>query len=1422
MKREHFLLNLEEQIKTSMDFDNEDATNYFKKLYWFKDINWIRLSVLLFLCSINCLSSQEKSEHFDFVSVKDGVSKIAVPVINQDHNGFIWIGTAGAGIKRYDGIDYVSYKHNLKDTTSLRGSFIYCSYVDKKNRLWVGSENGLDLYDRERDHFIRIKILKQLRELQQASIAISSIVEDIKGNLFVGTFETGLLKLDPETKIVERITNVNLDKGSLLDINDLKVDQRGNLYAATNYGLRKYDPVTNTLGLATFETTNGVGSIETPLQKLLFVNDDIWLGSISDGVYNIHSINSNLFTIQNFLFSKKKILSMITNSDGTILIGTENDGLFHITDKGVIIKNYLFDKNNENSIRSNSIWSLYLDRNERIWLGYYNKGIAVYDKLYDKFKNIESLTSNSNSLESGSVTGIVQDASGLFWIGTDGGGIDVYNPKTQKFIHINKINTKDYSNLTSYDIQTIFIDSKENVWAGSWSGGLFLLKKGTTQFINYTTENTNGDLSSNSIISFAEDKEGIIWIGTFFGGLMSYDPSTSKFMHHNSVGFTTYGIHTSDIRKVLVDSNNNLWIGATNGLYIANKKDDGHFSVRFLGGNMKNDNQNATNINHILSIYEASDGSVWFGTRGGGLCRYDPTKYSFTWYDELYGLEDENVSAIIEDQNNNIWMSGNTGIHKLDLNNGNITDYNINDGLLSNDFNFNAAFIDKQGTIYFGNYDGIDYFNPERIETNNSSTELHLTDFKLFNKKVNLNDPGSPLSKVISETDSISLSNEQSVFTIEYTGINYTRPEKNTYAYYLEGLADDSWNYVGNMRSATYTNLDPGDYTFNLKVANNDGQWSETPLQLYIKILPPWWKTNIALFSYILLFLLGIYILNKVTQNRIKEKQQIKYEREKRAKEEELNNKKLQFFTNISHEFRTPLTLIINPIEDILKNEKLNLPKEVTEKHLVIHKNTDRLYRLINELMDYRKLEVNKLNVKARKVDIIAFIRDIVSYFVIEASHKEITLDIQKEVNELTAWVDVGMLEKIVFNLLSNAFKVTPEGGKITVGIKKSGQLLLDNLDNNISNESFQISISDTGPGLKKEQVDKIFQRFYQVDNLNKWYYGGTGIGLEVVRSFVELHKGKIDVDSVVNEGTTFAVTLPLGKAHFKEGEVVSGEEDSEVLLKTKFISNVHNQNLEEQMEEEQKSNRLLIVEDNTELRNYLKTELSNHYKVYEAKNGSEGLEIAKKEAPDIIITDVIMPEMDGFEFCSRIKKDIKTSHIPILMLTAKTMEDDKLKGIESGADVYLNKPFDMRVLKSYLTQMLTIRQILFNKYFGDISDAEINEHNTSLDKEFIQKVLNHIYENLSDPNLSVESLSSELHLSRSQFYRKIKTLTGQTANQFLRNIRLQKSKEILESGSTNVSEVCYKVGFSSPSYFTKCFKAQFGILPTEVNVNEE
>lgn len=1373
------------------------------------------------------LRAQDSHVDYNFVNIKDGISKAAVSSIIQDHYGFIWIGTNGTGIHRYDGMQYTSYKHTAKDTTSLSSSMIFCTYLDRNNRLWVGTENGLNLYDRELDQFKRICLVDYTKENCNSDVSVSSIVEDKKGNLLIGVFEKGLFRLNLDNNVAHHIPNIGSSAESgILNINSLKIDKNGTVYAGTNIGLKEYDPDAHILRPTEFHTKNGSSTIDVPVQTLLIdEQNNIWIGSISTGLYKVHKKRNEDSQIAHFPFTSKRILSLITTSNNTILCGTENDGLFQVDNEGNVLRNYIFDKKDKNSIRSNSIWSLFEDKNDRVWIGYYSSGVGVYDELYDKFKNIESLPSNLNSLEVGSVTGIVQDQSKRLWIGMDGGGIDVYDSKTQEFVHLSKKN-KLFSGLTSKDIQTIFIDSKENVWAGTWSNGIYFLKKGASQFVNHTMQSTNQELASNSVLSFAEDANGRIWIGTFSGGLVSYDLNENKFRHHNTIEFTKNGIHGSAIRKVIVDTNNNIWVGSTTGLYKILQKDQNDLSVISMREKMTDEYKNSVNANHVLALYQSSDNSIWIGTRGAGLCKFEEKNNAFVWYNEKYDLGEENVSAITESADQNIWISGNDGIYKIGLSTNKITNYNINDGLLSNDFNFNAVHRDETGNLYFGNYQGIDYFNPKNIKINASKPNLYLTGFKLFNKKVLPDTDDSPFKKVISETDSISLSHKQSVFTIEYTGVNYTRPEKNQYAYYLEGL-EKSWNYVGNTRSATYTNLDYGNYTFKLKVANNDGIWNDTPLTLKITILPPWWKTNWAIFSYVLLLLLGLYILNQLTRSRIKEKQLIENEREKRAKEEELHKNKLQFFTNISHEFRTPLTLIINPLIDIINSKKHDLPDEVKEKHLVIYKNTDRLSRLINELMDFRKLETNRMKVNAQKFDIVHFVRGVVAHFTEEALHKNITLNVEHNVKELVAWVDKSMLEKIIFNLLSNAFKVTPEEGRIVVEIYTKNDLEGLNLEEDIPNGTFEICISDTGPGLEKDQLNKIFERFYQVNNLNKWYYGGTGIGLEVVRSFVELHHGKIDVDSAIGRGTSFKVVLPLGKSHFQEDEVIYVETtDNKPQVETMIIPSKRDEPKgDEQEGDEQegelKGQRLLIVEDNIELRNYLKRELSDHYKIFTASNGKEGLEKAKKEIPDIIITDVIMPEMDGFMFCSKIKEDIQTSHIPLLMLTAKTMQDDRLKGIESGADAYLSKPFDLRVLKSRLAQLLSSRQLLFNKYFSSISDNDINANTTSLDKEFIQKVLNYINENINDPELGVETLASQLNLSRSQFYRKVKTLTGQTANQFLRNIRLQRAKQILENGYTNISDVCYQVGFSSPSYFTKCFRNHFGILPTEVETEK-
>ncbi len=1367
--------------------------------------------------------AQEVKDEYHFVNIKESVSKIAISTIIQDQYGFIWMGTNGAGLNKFDGIDYNTYKHIANDSTSLSSSLVFCSYLDSKKRLWIGTEDGLNLYDRNLDQFKQVSFYNT-EDISSAIVSVGSIVEDIDGNLLIGTYESGLFKLSSDgtthDKIPFLVKSINIDE---ININSLKKASNGKIYAGTSFGLKEYDSTTGTLKSTTFNTSNGLVTIDDAIQTLLIdSNNNFWIGTLTNGVFKVslnEEMNDEIFIVDHFEISKKRILSMLQVSEDSFLFGTENDGLFQFNGEGKLIRNYVYDKKDKNSIQSNSIWSLFLDNNQRIWVGYYNSGAAKYDKLYDKFSDIESLATNLNSLEIGSVTGIVQDDFGKFWISMDGGGIDVYDAETNNFTKINSKSNTYFSGLTFDDIQTVFIDSKKNVWAGSWRNGLFFLKNGTKKFINYNIDNT-GAFDTNIILSFAEDSSGLIWIGSFYGGVFTYNPKTNSFQKFSSKKFRDFNLQNSAIRKIIVDVNNNIWVGSTEGLFKFKKLEDSSFSVESMAEKMFGQHMNEISGNHILSLYESEDGVIWIGTRGAGLCKYDVKKDSVVWYNNTTNLKEENVSSIIEGLDGDIWISGNYGVSKLNRQTNIITNYTSDDGLLSNDFNLNAAYRDALGKIYFGNYRGIDYFDPKEILINKSEPSIYLTDFKLFNKKVTPNQENSPLKKVISETKEITLNYNQSVFTIDYVGINYTRPEKNKYAYYLEGFEKD-WNYVGSNRSATYTNIPKGDYIFKVKSANNDGVWNETPLELQITILPPWWKTNWALFIYFILLFGIIYFVKNFIQNRMNEKQLIKNEREKRNQEEELNEKKLQFFTNISHEFRTPLTLIMNPLEDIIQSKDSNLPVFVKQKHQIIYKNADRLSRLMNELMDFRKLELNKARVKANKVELISFINDLAGYFNEEASKREIYLNIEANVSKLNIWADPGMLEKIIFNILSNAFKVTPEGGSITICISKKNKLeILPIIDEVNPVKVFEISVKDTGPGLEKDQLNKIFERFYQVDSLNRSYYGGTGIGLEVVRSFVELHRGKVEVESTVGEGTIFRIILPIGNDHFEEKEIVLSNPSSDVIQKEKFILPSF-----EEIDDKDENNEatelqtVLIVEDNTELLNYLKKELGNHYKVLTASNGKKGLELAQKASPDIIITDVIMPEMNGFDLCVNIKNDIRISHIPILMLTTKSMTDDWVEGIESGADAYMSKPFNMRVLKSRLKQLVANRKLLFNKYFSAISETSVNKNTTSIDKEFIQKVLNHIDENLNDPELSVELLASELNLSRSQFYRKIKTLTGQTANGFLRKIRLQRAKIMIEKGNTNISDVCYSSGFSSPSYFTKCFKKEFEILPTEVKI---
>ena len=1381
------------------------AVSFRRKELWNNKTIVFPLILIFFLLSITQFFGQEKPfQEYQFETLRNIPTQRAVASISQDHQGFIWMATNGLGLNRYNGLDFTTYQFEEEDSTSLSNSLIHITYVDTQNRLWVGTETGLDVYNRNLDNFIHIDLS---RNEERTGIAVHAIYELENGEILTGTHQYGLFRIDPSTLEVSEVDVEGISEiRSFLVNNIVHFDDR--ILIGTDRGLFEYDADPNLIAPLDFMTVNGKEQITaTILTSEVDSKGTIWLGTATEGLYKIDGNENGRYVIEHFPITSKRILSLLETPRKTILVGTENDGMFEINRNGKVLNHYLNNKFDDNGIKSNSIWSLFLDDQERIWIGYYNNGIGVYDELYDKFADIESKPYDLNSLQSSSVTGIITDGKGRLWIGMDGGGIDVYNPSSEKFTHLLNNENKIANGLDSPDVQTLFVDSKGNIWVGTWDYGIYFLKKGSNTFRNYSVENTKGEIATNRILSFSEDSKGTIWIGTFSRGVHSYDPYTQRFTIYDQEPFISERISYSDVRRIYVDSQDHIWIGGNSGLFRL-KIINGEFDLEVMSPRFYKNTGNQFYNSQILDIYEDSFQRIWIGTEGSGLAEYDMKKDSFSWIEPAIGFNKVTVSSIIQDNSGSIWAAGSNGLTKLDRSKNTLKNFSIKDGLLSDDFNNNTAYKDSSGTLYFGSYEGVNYFDPEKLKINKNPSNVYLTDLKIFNQPVAPGKEGSPLEKVISQTEKITLNHSQSVFTIDYASIDFTRPEKIQFAYYLEGF-EDNWNYVRNTRNATYTNLPAGNYTFKVKATNSDGVWETEPTTLSIEILRPWWFTNVAILFYVLTLLGICYASFRFIALRAKSKRAVEQERARHLQEEALNDKKIQFFTNISHEFRTPLTLIMSPLQDILQEGAL--PEKVKGKLNTINKNTIRLKRLIDELMDFRKLQLDKISLNISSFNIAALIHEIMDYFKEEAEQRNIALSLETKKDIETIWADKGKLEKVLFNILSNAFKSTRNNGIITVMIDRKEQHIFKLIDTHTPLEALEISIEDTGKGIKLEELNKIFNRFYQIAERNEQYYSGTGIGLEVVRSFVELHKGDIEVESEIGVGTKFRILLPLNKNYYDPSEITDTESlKSQPELPLKEY--VHPEN------PEQHKKTLLIVEDNLELRSYMQEELTSDFKIFLAENGEEGLAKAKKYVPDVVITDVVMPKMDGLEFCSLLKKDLKTSHIPVLMLTAKAQTDDWIEGFEAGADAYLNKPFEMKIMRSQLRQLVSNRALLYSKYMGDFNKTEIEPNSTSLDQQFILEIVKYTQENIKETNLNVEKLSDEFNLSRSQLYRKIKTLTGLTANELIRKIRLERAKELLkESSAPSVSEISYNVGFSSPSYFSKCFKAHFGMLPTEV-----
>jgi signal transduction histidine kinase/ligand-binding sensor domain-containing protein/DNA-binding response OmpR family regulator len=1166
-----------------------------------------------------------------------------------------------------------------------------------------------------------------------------------------------------------------------------------------------------------------VNCIVFDLENKLWIGTDMGLFrfDLETGEYNNFFANPGI----SGSISSSQITDAVRDRNGDLWFGSSS-GLNRFKHNGQTFENYFVDPSDlANPI--NAVHWLKSDKDGNIWTQSQrdNGGIGCLNKKNKKFTHY----STGFGLWFSSFT---IDRSGIAWLGNEFGGLYKLNPKAKKFSTFSiKKNERDI--LRGNVIFSVFKDQSGEIWIGGQLDGLYRYNRQTKKSAFYEVDSEQKDNPYSNIINCVfQARNGIFWIGTVLG-LNRFDPNTRRSeLIDPEPGSTADLNRTSHIHE---DNHGGLWLLTRNGYLVhfnPNTYEAQFFSVvdnSDLGGQIEfcdlvEDRRGffwiaSGNLGlykfdlaqkklsmvekigkvNIASIYLDDDGILWCGTVLQGLIRYDTKTDTKSIIREKDGLLSNNIGGVEADQSGNLWLGTQKGLSRYNPQTGTFKHFFKEDGFLTDEFSYQAHAKGKNGELIFGSMHGVVTFHPDSIRDSDYIPPIVLTDFKIQNKPVSIG-KDSPLKQNISVSNEIILTHDQNDISITFAALDFSHPERNRYSFYLENF-DEDWRKPGLERTAYYTNLDPGEYVFKAKGTNSDGVWNEKGRSIKITVLPPWWKTWWAYSFYTLFFLGLIYSLRRYEMNRIRLRNQVKIEETKRKEHEQIDQMKSTFFANISHEFRTPLTLILGPLTKLAAK---NFSEEDKHSLRIMQRNANRLLRLINQLLDFSKLESGKMNLQANKGDIVFFVKGLLMSFQSLAEQKQITYRFTSDRESIEIYFDRDKVEKIITNLISNAFKFTPAHGEITIRIAKN--------EHNV-----QISVRDTGQGISSEKLPHIFDRFYQADDSLTRNQEGTGIGLALTKELVELHHGTIEVISKPNQGSEFSISLPIGRGHLTEEQNVV---EDFVLSEQPTTPIEHAELVEtEQIDDVQKSDSetiVLVVEDNADMRTYIREALHPTYKVVEAFDGVEGIECAQEIIPDLIISDLMMPKKDGYQLCSELKQDEATSHIPIILLTAKAERKDKLAGLELGADDYLVKPFDSQELQIRIKNLIEIRR----KLQAAFKDGKVNLREEKLlnpvDQRFMERVMEIITDNLSDERFDVRQFSHEIGISGTQVRRKMNALTGQSPNQFIRSQRLKEAARLIREEQQTVSEAAYLTGFNSLSYFSKCFKEEFGKLPSE------
>ena len=1335
---------------------------------------FLRVLILFLLIQFPHTIRAQSEYSFDIFTQEDGLPNNQVQCLFQDSKGWMWIGTS-QGLSRFDGYGFMNYLPNPQDSLSLQGTLVRVIKEDRNGNLLIGTETGgLNVFNREKEIFT--KPLQKLPGFRYREMSVNDVIEDDNGTLWLAT-DFNLLLFDT----LQNLSSLPVSNNGLTlegrFIRELKLDNHRQLWIGTNDGLFVYSIPDRQLEY--FDLPFGENDNYEIWELYLDDDGDIWVGTYSSGLFIINPQNKayRKIDLTPALPRTETVKAISKGVFGEYWIGTRG-GLFRYSKVRGVTGFFRQSLQEPRSLSNNSVLSITHDSKGETWIGT-RGGMNLLARSKQVFHNFTALPGNNQYLNSSNVYAFWIDEQNRIWIGTEDGGINIYDPERKKYEYLTTDRSTPHP-ISQNCIKAFLDDKKGNLWVGTYLGGIDVIDLKTRAVTNYQYDaNREGSISDNRVWDLCLDDKNQIWVATS-RGIDRFDRATGKFVHYPQLN------GNEQINWIKTDSKENLWMGGLDEIIVFNQAENR--VTRFF--------------EHSRGMYEDSNNQIWITTTDHGIALYSESSGPLKYYTEEDGLANNQALCILEDNNHRFWISTSNGLSKFDPVHEVFQNFTSKDGLGNNQFWYNAASKTKSGSLLFGTVSGFNMFNPNEIVDVDVDVPLVFTDLKIFNKSVSIGDgKNDVLHKSISETGHIVLNYRQDVFTLEFAALNYVNSQNNLYSYKLEGFNRD-WIGPSKDRIAPFTNLNPGDYTLRIKRVFRGNQQESKELQMLITILPPFWKTN-WFIAIILLFIVSmVYAIIRFFINREKIKNELVIERVNARKLHELDMMKLKFFTNISHEIRTPLTLILGPLEKMLRDD--NMKGEDQENLKLMHRNAQNLNKLINQLLDFRKMQTGNLKLNLTEADMVSFLRNIVNTFNDYAIERDIKLTFNTLKKRLFVSFDPDKIEKIINNLLSNAFKYTEAKGAITVNLSLIFDSESDDFTEGALEKQFiEITIKDTGRGISNNNLEKIFMRFFQSDDGDQ--NSGTGIGLALVKELVHLHKGKIFVASKPGKGTKFTIRIPYSTV--ADVHPVSENPEQEEPEKAAPVKNP---------ELSAGDRIMLIVDDNADVRQFIRNHFNSFYRIYEAANGEDGWKLALETVPDIIISDIIMPKADGYELCKRLKNDERTSHIPVLLLTAMHSKEHELKGLTTGADDFITKPFDLSVLQAKVENVLSMHDLLKEKFTSTMVLEPTNVVISSPDERFLQKVIDVIEENIADSELDIENFAMKVGVSRMQLYRKLHALTNMTVKEFIRHIRLKRAVQLLEQQKLNISEIAYAVGFKDLSHFRKCFKREYGMSATE------